>query len=170
MGLITQEIYNARLQALGLQTALLNLPNTISVDVMLNIIGDIGSGALSAALQQMDSTPANVVIPPPIVPKLPVIQPPGTIEIMAGGGTAGIGDWAMVGDLPGGGILPTTEYVRANRGGGFTVFNQSQMAGKSAPPMASGGMVMPQSDEVTLSQQSIRDLADALAFKMSQVQ
>jgi len=73
----------------------------------------------------------------------------------------------MVGDLPGGGVLPTTEYVRANRGGGFTVFNQSQMAGKSAPPMASGGMVMPQSDEVELSDRTIDKLADAHAFKIA---
>jgi hypothetical protein len=47
--------------------------------------------------------------------------------------------WAMVGDAPGGATTPYTEFVYAPHGA--TVFNQSQMSGKSAPPMAGGGII-----------------------------
>ncbi len=63
------------------------------------------------------------------------------IEGQAGGGFTSSGGWAMVGDAPGGGRTPYTEYVHARPGGGFDVYNQSQMAGRSAPPMASGGVI-----------------------------
>ena len=47
--------------------------------------------------------------------------------------------WAMVGDAPGGGITPYTEWVY----GSGTVYNQAQMAGRFAPPMAAGGAIPP---------------------------
>jgi len=50
----------------------------------------------------------------------------------AGGAFSG---WAMVGDTPSGGITPYTEWVY----GTGVVYNQAQMAGISAPPMAGGG-------------------------------
>jgi hypothetical protein len=71
--------------------------------------------------------------------------------------------WAMVGDSPGGGKTPYTEWVYAPEGA--TVFNQAQMAGKSAPPMASGGTIAP-SSEMDLSDASIRKLADALFMSL----
>ena len=171
LGILTEQEREAAQQAWNFQNIMLSImdmPAEVRKKFILNV-ELFGSAAAIAAMQGMgQNLPQINTIPPES--QFNWQQDDDVAQMMAGGGTAGIGDWAMVGDLPGGGILPTTEYVRANRGGGFTVFNQSQMAGKSAPPMASGGMVMPQSDEVTLSQQSIRDLADALAFKMSQVQ
>jgi hypothetical protein len=71
--------------------------------------------------------------------------------------------WAMVGDSPGGGKTPYTEWVYAP--GGATVFNQAQMSGKSAPPMASGGIIPPTS-ETDLSDATIRKLADALMMSI----
>jgi hypothetical protein len=47
--------------------------------------------------------------------------------------------WAMVGDKPGGGITPYTEWVYAPQGA--TVYNQAQI--QSAPPMAAGGEIPP---------------------------
>jgi hypothetical protein len=55
----------------------------------------------------------------------------------AGGGS--FSGWAMVGDSPGGGVTPYTEFVYAPHGA--TVYNQAQMSGQSAPPMAAGGMI-----------------------------
>jgi hypothetical protein len=98
-----------------------------------------------------------------MIPELPTPTPrlpTPIIPQMAGGGKGGIGNWAMVGERG-------TEYVYGNPGGGFTVYNQSQMAGKSAPPMAGGGIVPPASGDVNLSQQSVRDLADALSYKLA---
>jgi TP901 family phage tail tape measure protein len=55
----------------------------------------------------------------------------------AGGGP--FSGWARVGDAPGGGVTPYTEYVYAPHGA--MVYNQAQMSGASAPPMASGGVI-----------------------------
>jgi len=49
--------------------------------------------------------------------------------------------WAMVGDLPGGGKTPQTEYVYAPHGA--VVYNQSQMSGRSSPPSAASGGLIP---------------------------
>jgi hypothetical protein len=89
-----------------------------------------------------------------------------TQQWRAGGGS--FSGWAMVGDSKGGGMTPYTEWVYAPHGA--VVYNQSQMSGKSAPPMAGGGMIPPISNDINLSDKSIRDLADALAYKMAQVQ
>jgi hypothetical protein len=77
----------------------------------------------------------------------------------AGGGR--FKGWAMVGDAPGGGRTPYTEWVYAPKGA--VVFNQSQMSGQSASPLAGGGIMPPASDgPVNLSDDSIRRLADSL--------
>jgi hypothetical protein len=54
----------------------------------------------------------------------------------AGGGSVVAGGGAIVGEKG-------WEYVQANIGGGFTVYNQVQMAGRSAPALAAGGTVVP---------------------------
>lgn len=81
----------------------------------------------------------------------------------SGGGFTG---WAMVGDAPGGGRTPYTEYVYAPHGA--VVYNQRQMSGQSAPPMAGGGIMPPitGAGEVELTQRSINLLAEALSFKL----
>jgi hypothetical protein len=61
---------------------------------------------------------------------------PGADKKAGGGSFSG---WAMVGDAPGGGTTPFTEYVYAPHGA--TVYNQSQMSGHGAPPMAGGGNI-----------------------------
>lgn len=88
-------------------------------------------------------------------------------QMRAGGG--GFKGWAMVGDSKGGGMTPYTEWVYAPHGA--VVYNQSQMAGKSAPPMAGGGVIPPMDfgTEINISQQSVRDLADALFYKLQAV-
>ena len=101
---------------------------------------------------------------PPANPQVPEDDHPGEGGA-AGGGTFAAGSWAMVGDAYGGRKTPYTEFVHANPGGGFTVFNQSQMAGHSAPPMAAGGYVPPTSGDTNLSDASIRKLADALFMR-----
>lgn len=55
-----------------------------------------------------------------------------------GGSFAG---WAMVGDSPGGGRTPYTEYVYAPQGA--VVYNQAQMSGRTAPPSAAVGGIIP---------------------------
>ncbi len=90
----------------------------------------------------------------------------GNYEERALGG--GFNGWVMVGDAPGGRITPYTEWVY----GSGTVYNQAQMAGKSAPPMAAGGQIPPmptESSEIYLSQPSIRDLDEALYYKLAAV-
>ena len=168
LGILTEQEREAAQQAWNFQNimlAIMDMPAEVRKKFILNV-ELFGSAAAIAAMQGMgQNLPQITTIP--TESQFNWQQNDEVTQMMAGGGTAGIGDWAMVGDLPGGGVLPTTEYVRANRGGGFTVFNQSQMAGKSAPPMASGGMVMPQSDEVELSDRTIDKLADALAFKIA---
>jgi hypothetical protein len=64
----------------------------------------------------------------------------------ASGGSVGAGGWAMVGDAPGGRTTPYTEYVHARPGGGFDVYNQSQMRG--AVPMAGGGSMAPNNNDL----------------------
>jgi hypothetical protein len=86
---------------------------------------------------------------------------PDPSEGMAGGGSVKPGGWAMVGDAPGGGKTPFTEYIHARPGGGVDVFNQAQMSGKSAPPMSTGGS-LPAAGEVELSYISIQRLAQAI--------
>ena len=83
----------------------------------------------------------------------------------AGGGS--LSGWAMVGDAPGGGKTPYTEYVYAPQGA--TVYNQSQMSGRSAPPMASGGVVPPTKDTIKLDSESIRELAFAFKVELAAV-
>jgi hypothetical protein len=61
---------------------------------------------------------------------------PGPDKKAGGGSFAG---WAMVGDAPGGGVTPFTEYVYAPHGA--TVYNQAQMGGRGAPAMAGGGVI-----------------------------
>jgi hypothetical protein len=64
---------------------------------------------------------------------------PITDEYRAAGGS--FSGWAMVGDAPGGRTTPYTEWVYAPHGA--MVYNQAQMAGQSAPPMAAGGIIPP---------------------------
>lgn len=75
-----------------------------------------------------------------------------TAGSMPGSGYAGGGafrGWGMVGDAPGGKMTPYTEFVYAP--GGAVVLNQAQMAGKTAPPMASGGTIPPMRGEVNIT-------------------
>ena len=72
----------------------------------------------------------------PSAPNVPSV-PGGTHIPLASGGL--FSGWAMVGDAPGGGITPYTEWVY----GSGTVYNQAQMAGRSVPPMAAGGAIPP---------------------------
>jgi hypothetical protein len=146
LGIIGDKAFDASVQALGLGAALRAIEREVFVDIWIT---EHSSSDATQKTGRGDKT---------------------TRYGMAGGGTANVGEWAMVGDSMGGGVTPYTEYVHANKGGGFTVYNQSQMAGRSAPPMAGRGIVMPTANEVTLSDKSIRDLADALAYKMALVQ
>ncbi len=101
----------------------------------------------------------------------PSIGPGTTVSPKAVGGP--FTGWAMVGDAPGGRMTPYTEYVYAPGGG--MVYNQQQMAGRSAPSMAEGGMIVGNSDQTAMLQ-SIqraldklpRDLAAALKHELSQ--
>jgi hypothetical protein len=70
-------------------------------------------------------------------------------NLAAGGSFSG---WAMVGDAPGGGVTPYTEWVYAPQGA--TVYNQSQMRG--AAPMAGGGSLPPMNNNDIL--QELRSL------------
>lgn len=81
----------------------------------------------------------------------------------AGGGS--FRGWAMVGDTPGGGRTPYTEYIYAPQGA--MVYNQSQMSGKSAPPMAGGGFIPPAMQDINLSDLSIDKLARAIDAQMA---
>lgn len=73
----------------------------------------------------------------------------------AGGGS--FRGWAKVGDARGGINTPYTEYVYAPHGA--VVYNQSQMAGRTAPPMSGGGFIPPVSDSMRLDSDTIRELA-----------
>lgn len=87
----------------------------------------------------------------------------------ASGGSVGIGGWAMVGDAPGGRRTPYTEYIHVTPWG-TEVYNQSQMSGRSAPPMQTGGFIPPaMSKYVDLSPATIRAIADAMFQQISKV-
>ena len=83
-------------------------------------------------------------------------NPPGKAS---GGSFSG---WAMVGDAPGGVTTPYTEYVYAPHGA--MVYNQSQMSGKSAPPMNGGGMI---GGNMELSDRSLHKLADLFTMALA---
>jgi len=93
----------------------------------------------------------------PNVPRLP-----GTHIPLATGGL--FSGWAMVGDAPGGGITPYTEWVY----GSGTVYNQAQMAGRSAPPMAAGGAILPAGrDQLDGVLNDVRDLLRLLPSQLA---
>jgi hypothetical protein len=71
------------------------------------------------------------------------------------GGSHSAGEWAMVGDAPGGRVTPYTEYVHAEPGGGFTVYNQRQMSSVS---MAGGGSVPGDSREILRALERLPEL------------
>jgi hypothetical protein len=79
----------------------------------------------------------------------------------AGGGS--FSGWAMVGDSPGGGVTPYTEFVYAPHGA--MVYNQSQMSGQSAPPMAGGGVIGGSGME--LSDRALSKLADLFTMALA---
>jgi hypothetical protein len=87
-------------------------------------------------------------------------DPDGTYSYHASGGS--FSGWAMVGDAPGGVTTPYTEYVYAPHGA--MVYNQSQMSGKSAPPMNGGGMI---GGNMELSDRSLHKLADLFTMALA---
>ena len=168
LGLIGQEAYDAAVKTLGLGGAIAALQ---SRDIRINVSHHThysSSGSRGSGIPDAGDGDVGIEdwVQVPTIPKVTIPEKKYGGKL-AGGGTVGMGGWAMVGDSLGGGITPYTEYVHANKGGGFTVYNQSQMSGKSAPPMASGGMVLPQSEEIELSDRTIDKLADALAYKVT---
>jgi hypothetical protein len=84
----------------------------------------------------------------------------GTFSYKASGGS--FSGWAKVGDAPGGVTTPYTEYVYAPHGA--MVYNQSQMSGKSAPPMNGGGMI---GGNMELSDRSLHKLADLFTMALA---
>jgi hypothetical protein len=158
---VTGELNEAEMAARRMRDALLGIPTSVDVNIRVNtwqntIWGVTEESALITQVGQMnyrnqDRPAASGYVPP--------------TAYASGGSFSG---WAMVGDSPGGGRTEFTEYVYAPHGA--VVYNQSQMSGKSAPPMAGGGMIMPPSQETTLSRRSIQDLADAIGYKLAMVQ
>lgn len=89
----------------------------------------------------------------------------GTQIPLAGGGS--FSGWAMVGDTTSGRTTPYTEYVYAPHGA--VVYNQAQMSGRSAPPMANGGFIPPMSGGVDLSDSSLRKLSDLITHGIAKI-
>jgi hypothetical protein len=143
VGLLTQEAYDAAQEALRIANNLAGIPNEVKIDIY-----EYRHVVTSFEEQQKS-------------------RDSGQGNRRAGGGS--FSGWAMVGDSKGGGMTPYTEWVYAPHGA--TVFNQSQMSGRSAPPMAGGGVIPPMDfgSEVNLSDKSIRDLSDALFYKLQAV-
>jgi hypothetical protein len=154
LGVMSDSEIEAAKQGWAAQAALLaiaDMPDEIKKKFILNIeiFGLEGATRILNGMIPELPTPTPR-LPTPIIPQ------------MAGGGKGGVGGWATVGE-------EGMEWVYGNPGGGFTVYNKSQMSGVSAPPMAGGGQIPPQSSEVNISSQSVRDLADALFYKLQAV-
>lgn len=156
-----QEIYNSALEmAAGFDSATGSVYSyqgainslqgkDITVTTYYNSVYGGGSGG-GGNIPTNQPTPGGGTVP----------RPPGAgpSQYASGGYLQG---WGMVGERG-------TEFVYAPRGA--VVYNQSQMAGRSAPPMASGGFIPPaQSNGVDLSPRSIRAIADAMFQQISKV-
>jgi hypothetical protein len=150
-GFLTQQEIDAYTAAHNIEVALKSLDGKTVTTTMINrIINIVGEQSYTA------STPGASV------PYSSIDTGTWKGAKKAGGGS--FSGWAMVGDAAGGRKTPWTEYVYAPHGA--VVYNQSQMSGKSAPPMASGG-VIPGMGEVELSDNSIRRLSAALSHDLA---
>jgi hypothetical protein len=173
LGLISPAAAKAMAQMQLIKNVLASLPKITDLKIMISIIesltytGDEASQAryantvVGGGVSGGGSSTAYW-IPDPNNPGHYMVNP----NHKAGGGS--FSGWAMVGDSPGGGTTPYTEYVYAPQGA--TVFNQAQMSGQSAPPMAGGGMIPPMSSGVDLSDDSLRKLADLIVYSAAQRQ
>jgi hypothetical protein len=150
MGLMSQAAADAKLQAYDLTTAINSIPKSTDIYITTWYI-----------TQDKTMSPSG---PPPDSSGKWKWDGHKWVHL-AGGGSVGAGDWAMVGDDPTGGITPYTEYVHANPSGGFTVYNQSQMSGQSAPPMAGGGVIGGSGME--LSDRALSKLADLFTMALA---
>jgi hypothetical protein len=110
----------------------------------LHSVVDDSSGAVGS----------TVVVPPP--------STGGKVKARARGGS--FSGWAMVGDAPGGQRTPYTEYVYAPQGA--VVYNQAQMSGKAAPPMASGGMIS-RAGKIELDPRTIRRMGEEIGKQLA---
>lgn len=136
-------------------------------------VGLLTKEAYDAALQSMAIATNLANIPAEINTQINInttytyTEQEPLVEPLAQGGA--FSGWAMVGDAPGGGITPYTEWVH----GSGVVYNQAQMRGQSAPPMASGGIIpsMQQDNKLLINLiariPSASAIADALVTKLA---
>lgn len=133
LGLLSRAEYDAKIKASDMQAA---------IDAMADKHITITTDMITNMITQYSTVAVN---------------PP---HMRASGGS--FSGWAMVGDSPGGGVTPYTEFVYAPHGA--TVYNQSQMSGKSAPPMAGGGVI---GGNMELSDKSLSKLADLFTMALA---
>jgi hypothetical protein len=161
LGIMTQAEADAKLAAYNLTTALNSIPKNTDITLTMwyisqdkgmslgppqnpsNIPVGTGGGGGGWTLANPTAVKNGTAAPLYINPNTGGYSTTNgyqtNVGSQAGGGN--ISGWAMVGDSPGGGVTPYTEFVYAPHGA--TVYNQSQMSGKSAPPMSGGGSIPP---------------------------